>query len=163
MSHSAYHEWFLIHSGSKPQKKEGFLSAVKSKINDTKAEIAEKKETQKEKPKPKVEKGETNYERWFYRNCDNNNIPDLSEIKSHEYDPWFQKHCIRRIKNPIECDQSYAGWFERNRDSRNPGKYTPPPMTYAQWFDKHRTPSLPVKTTCTKHEPYEDWFKRHKN
>ena len=157
MSHQAYHEWFLVHSGKKPQS---FLSGLKSKIDSTVADSS-KKVPQKEKPKEKKEKGETNYERWFYRNCDNNNEPDLNEIKSHDYDAWFQRHSMKRIRSPLECDKSYAAWFERNRDNRNPGKYTPSPMTYEQWFCKHRTPSEPVKTTCVKHESYEAWFNRH--
>ena len=68
---------------------------------------------------------------------------------------------MKRIRSPLECDNSYAAWFERNRDNRNPGKLTPPPMTYAQWFEKHKTPSEPVKTTCVKKENYDEWFKRH--
>ena len=151
-----YEDWFLVHSGKKPQS---FLSGLKTKIDSTLSSSAPKKEEpKKEKPK---EKGENNYERWFYRNCDSNNEPDVAEIKSHDYDTWFNKHCIKRIRSPCECDKSYAGWFERNRDNRNPGKYTPSPMTYEQWFCKHRTPSEPVKTTCVKHEPYKDWFNRH--
>ena len=159
MSHQDYHEWFLVHSGKKPQS---FLSGLKSKIDSTVAESS-KKEPQKEKPKEKKEKGETNYERWFYRNCDNNNLPDLAEIKSHDYDTWFHKHCIKRKKCCSDNDKSYAAWFERNRDNRNPGVVTKPPLTYEEWFGKHRTPSIPVKTECVKkHESYEDWFKRHK-
>ena len=156
MSHSAYEEWFLIHSGTKPQTK-NFLSALKSKLSSTASVSAPKTE----KPREKKEKGETNYERWFYRNCDNNNIPDLSDIKAHDYDAWFQRHCIKRKRCACKCAKSYAAWFERNRDSRNPGQYTRPPMTYDEWFDKHRTPSAPVKTCCVKHESYEDWFKKH--
>ena len=154
-----YEDWFLIHSGKKPQS-QSFLSGLKSKINSTLSEASQKKDQKKEKPKEK-EKGETNYERWFYRNCDSNNEPDLAEIKAHDYDAWFSKHCIRRIRCPGECDKSYAAWFERNRDSRNPGVIKPAPMTYEQWFDKHRTPSVPVKTACVKHESYDEWFKRH--
>ena len=151
-----YEDWFLVHSGKKPQS---FLSGLKTKIDSILSSSAPKKEEpKKEKPK---EKGENNYERWFYRNCDSNNEPDVAEIKSHDYDTWFNKHCIKRIRSPCECDKSYAGWFERNRDTRNPGKYTPSPMTYEQWFCKHRTPSETVKTTCVKHESYEDWFNRH--
>ena len=38
-----------------------------------------------------------------------------------------------------------------------------PVLTYEQWFAKHATPSEPVKCQCTetKHEPYDEWFKRH--
>ena len=147
MSHQDYRSWFLAHSGKEAQK--CLSQPCKSEC------------PKKEKPKEKKEKGENNYERWFYRNCDSNNEPDVAEIKSHDYDTWFNKHCIKRIRSPCECDKSYAGWFERNRDNRNPGKYTPSPMTYEQWFCKHRTPSEPVKTTCVKHEPYKDWFNRH--
>ena len=149
MSHQKYDDWFLVHSGKDAQKTI-VLPTCKSECP-----------SQKEKPKEKKEKGETNYERWFYRNCDSNNQPDLAEIKSHDYDIWFHKHCIKRVKSPLECDKSYAAWFERNRDSRNPGKITPPPMTYDQWFKKHRTPSAPVKEEV-KRESYEEWFKRHK-
>ena len=149
MSHQNYHDWFLVHSGKDAQK-----TIV---LPTCKRECP----SQKEKPKEKKEKGETNYERWFYRNCDNNNIPDLSEIKAHDYDAWFQRHCIKRKRCACKCAKSYAAWFERNRDSRNPGQYTRPPMTYDEWFDKHRTPSAPVKTCCVKHESYEDWFKKH--
>ena len=147
MSHQDYQSWFLAHSGKEAQK--CLSQPCKSEC------------PKKEKPKEKKEKGENNYERWFYRNCDSNNEPDVAEIKSHDYDTWFNKHCIKRIRSPCECDKSYAGWFERNRDNRNPGKYTPSPMTYEQWFCKHRTPSEPVKTTCVKHESYKDWFNRH--
>ena len=156
-SYSSYHEWFLIHSGSK--KPQSFLSAVKSKIEETKSDSIKKEE--KPKPKEKKEKGETNYERWFYRNCDNNNQPDVAEIKAHDYNAWFQRHCIKRIRSACELDKSYSAWFERNRDNRNPGVYTPAPLTYAQWFDKHRTPSAPCKTEEVKHESYDEWFKRH--
>ena len=108
-----------------------------------------------------IKKGETNYERWFYRNCDNNNEPDLALIKEHDYNAWFERHCIRRIRSACELDKSYSAWFERNRDNRNPGVYTPAPMTYTQWFNKHRTPSAPIKCSCVKHEPYDEWFNRN--
>ncbi len=156
---SAYNEWFLVHSGKKPQS-QNFLSAMKSKLESV--SDSSKKVLQKEKPKEKKEKGETNYERWFYRNCDNNNEPDLALIKEHDYNAWFERHCIRRIRSACELDKSYSAWFERNRDNRNPGVYTPAPMTYAQWFNKHRTPSAPIKCSCVKHEPYDKWFKKHK-
>ena len=149
MSHQDYNSWFLAHSGKEAQK--CLSQPCKSEC------------PKKEKPKEKKEKGESNYERWFYRNCDNNNLPDLAEIKSHDYDTWFHKHCIKRKKCCSDNDKSYAAWFERNRDNRNPGVVTKPPLTYEEWFGKHRTPSIPVKTECfKKHESYEDWFKRHK-
>ena len=152
-----YEEWFKIHSGA---KKQSFLSVMKGKLNSISSEKPTEKP--KEKPKEKKEKGETNYERWFYRNCDNNNIPDLAEIKAHDYVAWFERHCIRRKKCKCECDKSYNAWFERNKNNLNPGVYTPPPPTYDQWFKKHRTPSLPIKTTGIKHDSYEEWFKKHK-
>ena len=152
-----YEDWFLVHSGI---KKESFLNVMKGTLNLVKTE--KPAERPKEKPKEKKEKGETNYERWFYRNCDNNNIPDLTEIKSHDYAAWFDRHCIRRKKCKKTCDKSYSAWFERNKNDLNPGVYTPPPLTYEQWFKKHRTPSEPIKTSCVKHEPYDEWFKRHK-
>ena len=152
-----YEEWFLIHSGA---KKQSFLSVMKGKLNSISSEKPTEKP--KEKPKEKKEKGETNYERWFYRNCDNNNIPDLAKIKAHDYVAWFERHCIRRKKCKCECDKSYNAWFERNKNNLNPGVYTPPPPTYDQWFKKHRTPSLPIKTTGIKHESYDEWFKKHK-
>ena len=149
MSHQDYRSWFLAHSGKEAQK--CLSQPCKSEC------------PKKDKPKEKKEKGENNYERWFYRNCDNNNLPDLAEIKSHDYDTWFHKHCIKRKKCCSDNDKSYAAWFERNRDNRNPGVVTKPPLTYEEWFGKHRTPSIPVKTECVKkHESYEAWFKRHK-
>ena len=52
MSHQDYHEWFLVHSGKKPQS---FLSGLKSKIDSTISESL-KKEPPKEKPKEKRKK-----------------------------------------------------------------------------------------------------------
>ena len=69
--------------------KDGFLSTVSAKLNKV---TGEKKETQKEpvqekpKEKPKEEKGIPAYENLFYKNWDNNNLPYLSEINSHDYD-----------------------------------------------------------------------------
>jgi hypothetical protein len=199
-----YEDWFIVHSGvQKPEKKEekkeekkvtltkgGFLSSIQSKLN-----------TAAKKP---VEKGKTPYEKWFYRNCDNNNVPDLAEINSHDYEAWFlrhstkrapepkysspyeawffrncdnrnvpdvskvdehdyptwfKKHCTKTAPQPV--DKSYEAWFERNCDSKNPGVMPQPVLTYEQWFGKHSTPSLPIKCECVKHEPYEEWFKRH--
>ena len=77
----------------------------------------------------------------------------------HDYPSWFERHCIKRA--PQTCDKSYDAWFQRNCDSRNPGVMPAPVLTYAQWFDKHATPSQPVKCECVKHEPYDEWFKRH--
>ena len=195
-----YEDWFIVHSGvQKPEKKEekkvtltkgGFLSSIQSKLN-----------TAAKKP---VEKGKTPYEKWFYRNCDNNNVPDLAEINSHDYEAWFLRHSTKRAPEPKysspyeawffrNCDnrnvpdvskvdehdyptwfkkhstktapqpvdKSYEAWFERNCDSKNPGVMPQPVLTYGQWFGKHSTPSLPVKCECVKHEPYEEWFKRH--
>ena len=245
-----YEDWFIVHSGvQKPEKKEekkeekkvtltkgGFLSSIQSKLN-----------TAAKKP---VEKGKTPYEKWFYRNCDNNNVPDLAEINSHDYEAWFLRHSTKRAPEPKysspyeawffrncdnrnpgitkvdeehidyptwferhsikrapepkysspyeawffrNCDnrnlpdlsklndhdyptwfkkhstktapqpvdKSYEAWFERNCDSKNPGVMPQPVLTYEQWFGKHSTPSLPVKCECVKHEPYEEWFKRH--
>ena len=154
-----YEDWFAVHSG---QKKKSFLNAIKGTLSSINSE--KPKEEKKEKPKEKKEKGENNYERWFYRNCDNNNEPNVAEIKSHDYTTWFEKHCIKRKKCSCDGDKSYSAWFERNKNNLNPGVYTPPPLTYEQWFKKHCTPSEHIEkiSSCVKHEPYEDWFKRHK-
>ena len=193
-----YDNWFLIHSGMKKAvnpTKGGFLSTVSASLTKVSNEV---------KKEEKKEKGTTLYEKWFYRNCDNNNIPDLSEINSHDYAAWFERHCIKKApepkysspyeawffrncdnrnipdvskvdehdyatwfkkhcikRAPETCDKSYAAWFERNSDSKNPGVMPAPVLTYSQWFDKHRTPSEPIKCECVKHEPYDEWFKRH--
>ena len=180
--------------------KGGFLLAVSSKIK----EVSSKVDTNKPAEKPKEEKGNTKYEKWFYRNCDNNNIPELSDLTTHDYYTWFQKHCVKKAPEPKyasayeawffnNCDnrnipdvtkittheyshwfkkhatktvagpvdKSYEAWFERNRDSKNPGVMPKPVLTYPQWFDKHSTPSLPVKSEPQKHEPYVNWFEKH--
>jgi len=78
---------FLIKKLVNPTKG-GFLSTVSAKLNKVTGEM---KETQKEpvqeklKEKPKEEKRITTYEKWFYKNWDNNNLPYLSEIISHDY------------------------------------------------------------------------------
>ncbi len=78
---------FLIKKPVNPTKG-GFLSTVSAKLNKVTGEM---KETQKEpvqeklKEKPKEEKRITTYEKWFYKNWDNNNLPYLSEIISHDY------------------------------------------------------------------------------
>jgi len=245
-----YESWFLVHSGlKKPEPhaptKGGFLLTVSSKLKEVSATV----NTSKPAEKPKEEKGVTKYEKWFYRNCDNNNIPDLSELTSHDYYTWFKKHCVQKAAEPkyaspyeawffhncdnrnipdvtkvdahdyyswfkkhcvkkapepkyaspyeawffhncdnrnipdvakITCheyshwfknhatktavgpqDKSYQAWFERNRDSKNPGVMPKPVLTYPQWFKIHCTPSFPVKFAPEKHEPYVNWFERH--
>ena len=205
-----YENWFLIHSGMKKAvnpTKGGFLSVMTAGLTKITEEI---KKDQKTKPKPKekkkVKEGKTPYEKWFYKNCDNNNEPDLSEINSHDYPKWFEKHCIKKAPEPkyssqyeawffrncdnrnlptiskadahdystwfekhstkraqFDNDKSYKAWFERNCDSKNPGVMPSPVLTYELWFDKHCTPPTPVKCESVKHEPYDEWFKRHAN
>ena len=200
-----YESWFLVHSGlQKPvvptPTKGGFLLTVSSKLKEVSAIV----DTSKPAEKPKEEKGVTKYEKWFYRNCDNNNLPDLSELTTQDYYSWFKKHCVQKAPEPKyasayeawffhNCDnrnipdvakitsheyshwfknhatktvagpvdKSYEAWFERNRDSKNPGVMPKPVITYPQWFDIHCTPSLPVKSTPQKHEPYVNWFDKH--
>ena len=70
-----YESWFLVHSGlEKPvvptPTKGGFLLTVSSKLKEVSAIV----DTSKPAEKPKEEKGVTKYEKWFYRNCDNNNL-----------------------------------------------------------------------------------------
>ena len=248
-----YENWFLIHSGMKKPvnpTKGGFLSAVQASLSKAASEIIETiKPKEIKKEEKKVEIGLTPYEKWFYRNCDNNNVPDLSEIKSHDYESWFLRHSTKRapelkyssqyeawffrncdnrnipdlskIKShdyeswflrhstkgapepkytsqyeawffrncdnrnipdltkvneldyptwfkkhsikraPCTCDNSYDAWFERNCDNKNPGVMPIPTLTYELWFDKHCTPSESFKTQSVKHEPYDDWFKKH--
>ena len=107
-------------------------------------------------PEPKYASA---YEAWFFHNCDNRNIPDVAKITSHEYSHWFKNHATKTVAGPV--DKSYEAWFERNRDSKNPGVMPKPVLTYPQWFDLHCTPSLPVKYTPEKHEPYVNWFDKH--
>ena len=200
-----YESWFLVHSGlKKPETKAptkgGFLLTVSSKLKEVSAIV----DTRKPAEKPKEEKGVTKYEKWFYRNCDNNNLPDLSALTTPDYYTWFKKHCVQKAPEPKyasvyeawffrNCDnrnipdvtkitsheyshwfknhatktisgpvdKSYEAWFERNRDSKNPGVMPKPVLTYPQWFDIHCTPSLPVKSTPQKHEPYVNWFDKH--
>ena len=200
-----YESWFLVHSGlKKPEPKAptkgGFLLTVSSKLK----EVANTVDTSKPAEKPKEEKGVTKYEKWFYRNCDNNNVPDLSNLTTQDYYSWFKKHCVQKAPEPKyasayeawffhNCDnrnipdvakitsheyshwfknhatktvvgpvdKSYEAWFERNRDSKNPGVMPKPVLTYPQWFEIHCTPSLPVKSTPQKHEPYVNWFDKH--
>ena len=200
-----YESWFMIHSGlKKPEPhvptKGGFLLTVSSKLK----EVANTVEPSKPAEKPKEEKGVTKYEKWFYRNCDNNNVPDISDLTTHDYYTWFKKHCVQKAPEPKyasayeawffnNCDnrnipdvakitsheyshwfknhatktvsgpvdKSYEAWFERNRDSKNPGVMPKPVLTYPQWFNIHCTPSLPVKSTPEKHEPYVNWFDKH--
>ena len=208
-----YETWFLHHSGMKEKTftKGGFLSKMKAQLNTASTQPPESqkpKEKPEEKPKEKKEekpKDSSPYANWFYKNCDNNNLPDLSEIKSHDYPSWFNRHATKRApepkysspyeawffrncdnrnlptvskadahdystwfkkhatkKAPCTCDKSYAAWFERNCDSKNPGIMPIPVLTYEQWFDKHCTPpTAGVKCECTKHEPYNEWFKKH--
>ena len=79
-----YENWFLIHSGMKKPvnpTKSGFLSTMSSSLNRAVGQIkANQKPPLKPKEEKKVEKGSTPYEKWFFRNCDNNNVPDLLEI-----------------------------------------------------------------------------------
>ena len=203
-----YENWFLIHSGMKKPvnpTKGGFLSTVQASLSKAANEVsANIKPKEVKKEEKKVEKGSTPYEKWFYNNCDNNNIPDLSEINSHNYESWFLRHSTKRAEDPkyaspyeawffrncdnrnlpdlskvnkedysiwfekhsikrapCTCDKSYGAWFERNRDNKNPGIMPTPVLTYEQWFNKYCTPSQPVKFEMVKHEPYEEWFKRH--
>ena len=115
-----------------------------------------KKHCVKKAPEPKYA---SPYEAWFFHNCDNRNIPDVAKITCHEYSHWFKNHATKTAVGPQ--DKSYQAWFERNRDSKNPGVMPKPVLTYPQWFKIHCTPSLPVKFAPEKHEPYVNWFERH--
>ena len=91
---------FRIEKAVNPTKG-GFLLAMQNGLNKITNDI---KKSQKPKPKPKeskkVEKGSTPYEKWFYRNCDNNNEPNLSEINTHDYTTWFEKHSTKKAPEP---------------------------------------------------------------
>ena len=140
-----YENWFMIHSGLKKPSitKGGFLSVVGSELNKVKSEVTkaqkpeEKPKEEKPKEEKKVEKGTTPYEKWFYRNCDSNNEPDLAEIKSHDYEAWFERHSTKRIPEP-QYASAYEAWFFRNCDNRN----------------------IPDVSKVDLHD-YDTWFKRH--
>ena len=112
-----YENWFAIHSGLKKPilTKGGFLSVVGSELNKVKSEVKETKPAPKKEEK-KEEKGTTNYEKWFYRNCDNNNEPNLAEINSHDYEAWFLRHSTKRAPEP-KYASPYEAWFFRNCDN----------------------------------------------
>ena len=205
MEERPYDNWFQVHSGMKKVEiiKGGFISSMKKAIKTLSEKPKSNPQPEKPKEVPK-EKGDTPYEKWFYRNCDNNNIivrsaikvdtyeswflrhctkrapepeyaskyeawfyrncdnrniPNLAEINAHDYDHWFKKHCTKTEKFVV--DKSYAAWFERNKDSKNPGVIPPPVMTYDIWFCKHKTPSEPVKPELIVERPYDVWFKAH--
>ena len=156
-----YENWFMIHSGLKKPSitKGGFLSVVGSELNKVKSEVTKaQKPEEKPKEEKKVEKGTTAYEKWFYRNCDNNNEPDLAEIKSHDYEAWFERHSTKRIPDP-QYASAYEAWFFRNCDNRNiPDVSKVDLHDYDTWFKRH----------CVKREPepkyasaYEAWFFRN--
>ena len=114
MSKTKYESWFEVHSGlKKPEPhaptKGGFLMAVSSKLKEVSTTIPPSKPAEK----PKEEKGVTKYEKWFYRNCDNNNVPDLSELTSHDYYAWFKKHCVQKAPEP-KYASPYEAWFFHN-------------------------------------------------
>ena len=156
-----YENWFLIHSGMKKPvnpTKGGFLSTMSTSLSKAVNQI---KVTQKPPKKPKedkkVEKGSTPYEKWFYRNCDNNNIPDLSEINSHDYDAWFLRHCTKKAPEP-KYSSPYEAWFYRNCDNKNiPDLNTIDSHDYTKWFEKHSIKRAP--DTCDK--SYAAWFERN--
>ena len=123
-----YDNWFLIHSGVKKAvnpTKGGFFASVQAKLTQVSGEIkeakkAEEKPKEKAKEKPKEEKGTTPYEKWFYRNCDNNNIPDIDIIKSQDYESKtpliYDDAILRNINNKSDISKTndYAAWFQRH-------------------------------------------------
>ena len=67
------------------------------------------------------------YEKWFYRNCDNNNTPELHIIKSQDYTPkndlLYENRIIENNDNePYVIKKNildYAAWFQRHSSSGN--------------------------------------------
>ena len=158
-----YENWFLVHSGlQKPVNptKGGFLLAVSGKLHEVvnQIEVSQPpKEAPKEKEKEK-EKGDTIFEKWFYRNCDNNNIPDLSTLVSHDYVDWFLKHSVKKAPEP-KYSSPYEAWFHRNKDNRNvPDLAKINSHNYENWFAKHST-----KTVAKPDNSYEAWFERNRD
>lgn len=168
MSHEMkYDEWFLIHSGAKKRvnpTKGGFLSTVKDQLRKTSKEIideekAEEKKKEKEKAgkEKQKEKGTTLYERWFYRNCDNNNMPDLSASKSMDYDTWFCRHSCKKAPEP-KYASAYEAWFYKNCDNRNLPQVNKIDLhDYATWFDRHCI----KREKCKCDKSYASWFERN--
>ena len=108
-------------------------------------------------PKPEIKKGTSPYEQWFYRNCNNNNVPDLAEINSQDYESWFLRHYTKRASYGDEYLGSGA-WFFRNCDNRNlPDLSKVNQDDYTTWFNKHSIKRAPY--TCDK--SYEAWFERN--
>ena len=156
-----YENWFLIHSGMKKPvnpTKGGFLFTVQASISKAASEVSatiKPKEVKKEEKKE--EKGSTPYEKWFYKNCDNNNVPDLSEINSHNYEYWFLRHSTKRAPEP-KYSSSYEAWFFRNCDNRNlPDLSKLNEHDYPTWFNKHSIKRAPY--VCDK--SYDAWFDRN--
>ena len=134
--------------------KGGFLSGLKSKINKTAPPSNPEK-----KKEPEIKKELTPYEQWFKRNCDNNNLPDLAEINSHDYESWFLRHSTKRAPDP-KYSSPYEAWFFRNCDNRNiPDLSKVDQHDYTTWFKKHSVKSAPY--TCDK--SYEAWFERNRD
>lgn len=84
----------LVNIGADGLEKEGKLEESETNINTNTKVVVKENE------------GEGNidtYEQWFYRNCDNNNIPVVKEVKKNEekpkvtkrmpYKQWFILHC----------------------------------------------------------------------
>ena len=156
-----YDNWFLIHSGMKKPvnpTKGGFLLTMQSSLSKAVKQVKVTKPTEKPKEvKKEVEKGSNAYEKWFYRNCDDNNIPDLAEVNSHDYEAWFSRHCIKRAPEP-KYSSPYEAWFYRNCDNRNiPDLTQIDAHDYLKWFEKHSVKRAP----CTCDKSYAAWFERN--
>jgi len=181
----SYENWFLIHSGlKKPEvhapNKGGFLLKAASKLKEIEKIINAEKPKEEKGTTRYEEKETTRYERWFYRNCDNNNIPDLSDLIAHDYYIWFEKHCVKRAPEP-KYASTYEAWFFNNCDNRNiPDVSKITSLEYSNWLEKHATKTVSgpidksyradLERNCDSKNPgvmskpfltYPQWFDKH--
>lgn len=57
---------------------------------------------------------ESEYSKWFKRNCDNNNIPNLAEVHHRDYDAWFERHSEKRKCCCCCKHENYDDWFKKH-------------------------------------------------
>lgn len=147
MNYATYAEWFEIHSGLKKPE-------VTAKIEEV---TSEKKPEAPKKP-AEQEKGVTPYEKWFYRNCDSNNEPNLEAIRNKEYSSWFARHSTKGTPLVELGDNPYAKWFYRHSDPKyDVGNVVEVDNSYDGWFKRHSE----KRTGFAKKGDYSEWFDRH--
>jgi hypothetical protein len=141
----------LVNSGLKNIKdfeKEEYLSRMKS-LQDKYSKEVNKKEVEKDKRR-------IAYEKWFFRNCDNNKIPEINKRDLKDCDDDISRYDINEILETKYFSSNESIALENCKNNNKADEKNVDTNDYVAWFKRH---SIQREPEIEKEKEKEEKFK----